>query len=58
MKKVLNNVFMIIVLLAVMLGLTGWEGKLKEVTLTTEESDTKISATLGYSEKSRSSSES
>lgn len=52
MKKVLINVLMIIVLLAGMLSLTGCEGKLKEVTLTTEDDDAKISATLEYSEKS------
>lgn len=52
MKKILFNILMIIVLLAGMLGLTGCEGKLKEITLTTEDDDTKISATLGYSEKS------
>ena len=51
MKKVLNNLFMIIILLAVVLSLTGCKAKLKEVTLTTEDDDKKISATLGYSEK-------
>lgn len=51
MKKVLFNILMIIVLMASMFVLTGCQGKLKEVTLTTEDNDKKISATLGYSEK-------